>query len=351
MHQNIAIFLFFTSILLVSEIASSSDKVRVPVKCSGLPSCGDDITLDEIRKSYENAKKIFNECKEIESKETTKNNSLSSIFIKLGKSSSCEAEVAHNYNVCGRVETTGYYHFWAPYEKYQNGDAALKEILSNVNTMNFVGSGVFIDSANSTPNERHIAFCKSRKIGGKLGVPTECVTVAVITDNKTYLRGRRANQIWCHVAGSLRSSGTIDILFEVKTKLALELFSNNIMQYLNEHMGLSSERETNADESGQAGSIYVMSSSGFRNSKVLKGWREILDFDIYSTKSNNGFRVRAVARTMVSQLNLGSITEYTGLNDVQKDVYLRYLDNSLQQAIVRTCSKSRIIDSKNIVCE
>ena len=341
--KQIYLFWFFLLCTHFSIAANHGNEFRVPLGCSEFPSCGDDITLSEIVQSYKKRKDFLKEFRRLPKTEIRK-------YEELTGHSTFDIAVAHDHNICRDTSTLGSYYFWAPHDEFPDGESALEEILMNVNSMKPVRSGILIEGVNSKSTERHIALCNVKRIGERQSVPKDCVTIAVLTKDKSFLRGGMINQA-CKIRGSLRSSGSIDIKFKIETNIEMAQFASNILSMLMGKIDLSSEQEVSKTKNGKIESAYITSTSGFRNSKVLKGWREIMDFDVYLHEYMERVSVRATARTLVSRQNLGSVVNYNGLNDIQKDVYLRYLNFALEQAIMKTCVKPRKVDSENIICD
>jgi len=337
------------SLLSCSRNAGGNVGMRVPVHCGNesAPSCGEDISLEEAKASFEkvrNGETFF---------------------------------TATDHNVCASPTTTGFYYYWAPVERYVDGKAALELLQKRASTgLPFVrgmkarsdsntsvlektlervsldspDERVIVESNLSTDTEQHLALCDVKVVGDAVGPPTDCVTVAIITPTETWLRGGDSPG-GCYAMATFRNSGTIDITFDVNTRGDPQMLSNALLRTLKYDLELQVDEEVTKAKDGKVESIYLRSAGSLRNSKILpRGWREALDFDIFLSTDEGKIAVRGIAKAMVCRQAVGTLINYTGLDDSQRSLYANKFDSAVNEAIKSVCQNYRQQDAKTIFC-
>jgi hypothetical protein len=247
------------------------------------------------------------------------------------------------------------YYYWAPVDRFVDGGAALSSLISRVQSGQSVAGHLIVQSTESTAAERHLALCDVNAVSGIIGPPIHCTTVAIITSDTAWLRGgyfSGALDLTCKMSSSFRSTGAIDIGFDVLTHQSAEAFAEAFVKMMNSVLGLTVEKSISKASDGKIGNVHLTSSAALRNSTILQGgWREALDFDLDLTSDKHRVQVRGVAHVLGCRQALGSLTEYQGLNDVQKSTYATALDSDIDNAIRATCKNYMKHDSKTISCD
>lgn len=375
LNPTLFIYISIGLVLVLSRggIADIS-ATKAPIECSGLPSCGDDITLEEVKLSYEELKRRRMECLlDKKAEEEIPSNNDFSLGVKLQEqiekitTKRCEYDQAVFGNVCGDADTVGSYYLWAPLDEFQDGKVILDELIDKAATgrnfnrtprikyqpdLQIWDSNIIVQEKDSSQEELHLALCRVQEVRGTIGPPKECVTVAVITPGVQWLRTRAISHEFCYASASFRYSGAIDIEFQINTALGPLKISEEILRMLRDELNLSAERHVTQYRTGSVNSVYIAASGGLRNSQILGGgWREALDFDIFINSSDDGVDLRGTAHAMVSRQALGSVVEYQGLSDVQRVTYAKTLESSVVDAIKKSCNKFTKVDSARIMCE
>jgi hypothetical protein len=156
-----------TALMLQNEAFSSEDGSRWNIKCASF-----DI-------SYKNGP-----CSKNSSLADILNRTTSTRDIRPGISVSA-ALLKH---VCG-VNTPFRPYIWAPVETVQGATVELAELLAYVESGEAFGSDRLYQAAefggDATTSERHLGLCKAGKAEQ---APTDCVTVAIIATNGTWVR-------------------------------------------------------------------------------------------------------------------------------------------------------------------
>jgi hypothetical protein len=261
-------------------------------------------------------------------------------------------------NIC--YVRSGDPYIWAMVKELDQGQAALDQLL------NLAKSGAvfsskdgysqheIVETTSSTRIERHLALCYVSK---HLGPPRDCVTVAIITSQEIWLRGKTAGlaPFGCNSAAESRPSGSIRITYNVRSEASPMLFAEALQKILISAQSLSTELVPSSDPEGTVYSVLLNSSAPLRDSKVLsKGWRESFDFDVYFGRRDSQKAVVSVDGTLqplVSRLARGSLAEYQGLNDAQRNTYMTTFDNLVGESIKTTCPNFVQIDSETISCK
>ena len=329
--------------------------ITAPVGCKVLQaaSCGSDITSEQARKSYARIVEARKECQSIEPHKRG--------ILDHGPGCS-PLETLTDFNLCGEAGTLAFdYYYWAPLEAYTNGKQVLEEVIARAakgQVFAHAAKGQVLENnyqivraAESTRHDRHYALCQISKIGATVGPPRNCVTVAVLTRDKVWLRGGYRQQLSCFAASSIRPSGAIDIYFDISTTKEPDVFAAGLKQMLMSDLKLAVEQRDSATDYGDK-SIYLTSAAGIRDSSILSGgWRETLDFDLLISRNSMKISVRGTAHVMTNRLASGNLTEYSGLSDVQRNQYASALDLKVRDALRKACPSYRQMDSSTIECK
>jgi hypothetical protein len=333
--------------------------VSVPVKCTGQISCGDDITLAQAKGSYlqDRSFETYSKCSILHMKLSGRmafaRRGLPANAAKTGQCSEPKPLLDGEY-FC-RPAAIGEGYFWAPLEKFREGQAAFSKLASAAQSGRLFNTHYqVVQAAGSTAGEQHLALCSVRAVKGVIGLPYECITVAIVTPTGTWLRGGAvpSGEMICTTAAYIRLTGAIDIRFEVDSKLGIQKFSDGIVKMLTGKLGLAAEADPERDERGQLISIAITSSAGLRNSKILPpGWREAIDFDVnVENESKNQIEIRGTAHALVSRTAVSDLDEYQGLSDAQRTTYANALNGDIKGAISAQCSNFVQKDDKSVVC-
>jgi hypothetical protein len=237
-------------------------------------------------------------------------------------------------------------------ERFSDGAAALKVLRSRAQDGKPFDGYVIVESDKSTDSEQHLALCTVSQVSDAFGPPRQCVTVAIVTPNETWLRGGDRGLTSCYIMATFRNSGAIDITFNVQTKTNPLDVSAALLRVLKTDFDLSAEQEVSNARDGKLDAIYIRSSGSLRDSKILPvGWREALDFDLYIVPTKDGISIRGTAHALVCRQALGSVVDYRGLDDSQRAAYASALDSGVDLAIRSSCKKYQKQDAKTIVCD
>lgn len=329
-----------TLLFSFTQAKSSAQDIGIvaPVRCerSTAPSCGEDPTLEEAARYYG----------QIGDKEAVRyygqtGDKPPSTMLRIITSGDAKCE-AHWPSV--RV--------WAPSEKVKGGNEAAATLVKRARTGEVFGDNqVIVEASGSKPEERHLALCSVQRIYNVTGPPEDCITVAIITPSQTWLRAANDNCLMAAGIGFDRVLGAINIEFDVSTAIHVGAFTDSIKKTLESDMLLTADKVVIDDRSG--GYAYVKTVAAQRFSKVLPGkWWETLAFrlDLYSDVSGKKVSILGDAYVLVSEGPTGNLIEYRPLDDAQKEVYAKKLDDEVSKAIQMTCKNFKQRDAKTIIC-
>jgi len=355
--------------------------IIAPVNCSDAASCGQDITIDQAKSSYSAREHSTNPYVEKENtaclhgpiardRKPIRRGAHSSDIVAKDACLTSETFIERNY--CGDPATIGAYYFWAPADRFRDGNTALVSLESHARTGEPFGGGYqIIETAESTGTEQHFALCGVTVVSGQSGPPRGCTTVAIFAPDRTWLRGGGYKGLdgVCPNAAHFRLSGAIDISYTMRSSLGPLPLSETILRMLTEQLGLSAHSSVLRDREGNIVGVYITSSTGLRTSRILTGgWREALDFDLRIDKelratayagmrvpdtseaTDTKIEVSGTAHALVSRLPLGSLTEYQGLSDAQRTAYATALDAYVNAALKSACVHYTQPDDATIIC-
>jgi hypothetical protein len=252
---------------------------------------------------------------------------------------------------CGESSVIGFYYFWAPENELPDGEDNFRQLTKRLREGVIRNRIAIVQAAKSPAGEQHIARCDVVTVGAVSGPPRNCTTVAIVTRDKTWLRAAVPRDI-CLAAGEFRPSGAIDITFEIKTTIRAPEIASSIVRALENQFGLSASQQSNKTRDGSIAQAYIQSASALRDSKILTGgWREALDFDLGVEQHEQRVGVHGTAHVMVSRQAVSQLTEYTGLSDSQRGIYLNALNDGIEQALLQVNTSCRRIDARNITCQ
>lgn len=296
--------------------------IKVPVACTGpgptAASCGEDISLSDARKSH--------------------------------RAASPSARSMVLMDQCSEARVIGFYYYWAPKDELSDGERSFHQLTERLRQGLIRDRLAIVQAVKSPAGEEHIARCEVVTVDKVSGPPRNCTTVAIVTSDETWLRAAVPSNI-CLTAGEFRLSGAIDITFEVKTTLKASQIAGSIMRTLQDQFGLTASQHINKAQDGSVTDAFIQSASALRDSKILAGgWREALDFDLGVEQQPRNIEVRGTAHVMVSRQAVSQLTEYNGLSDAQRSVYLNALNNGIEHALLQVNTSCRRIDASNITC-
>jgi hypothetical protein len=349
--------------------AAVDDDARIKVHCGpGLP-CGKDITLDDARQSYSALKRLRTDSQEIVGR--TPSTAAISKLRSLGNLQDCNDSNVPNY--------------WAPLEEFEDGQVVLRSLISHgssgvpfenltdksPSTASSSVEYLVAQSADSVAQERHLMLCETRIIASVAGPPRFCATVAILSPDRVWLRGS-IKPIACYdgyelhsktdhsslgsrngheVAGNTaRPTGAIDIQWNVLTKTPVSIFSKPIKDLLSSRLKMMVDQDIVSSGRGEVAVVHLTSTATLRNSSILSGWREALDFDIDLRQLPNQVTVSGTAHVAVCQQALGELVEYNGMTDAQRGTYAAALDRAVGDTLIAACRGAQQVDSKTIYC-
>ncbi|OGT54767.1 MAG: hypothetical protein A3E01_18815 [Gammaproteobacteria bacterium RIFCSPHIGHO2_12_FULL_63_22] len=326
--RPLAILSFVAATLIAPPLAAQTMALaRVPVDCEGKPSCGDDPKLRAVLKRH-----------------------------KAVMLAGTPLEANINLNRCDamRADTPD----WGPADAVAGGHAAIEQLKAEARLGVPTDGTLTVETTASSTKERHLARCSVTQIGEAFGPPRDCVTMAILTRDKDWVRGSEPppppepgdeDFLMCPTAGHFRQGGAIQIDYDVKSPGPLLPMAKAIQRALETKLGLSveMEQERNADY------VSLVAASGMHNSKVLAtGWREIMDFDVFleSDEDTQVVSVSGRSHLLVCRQAVSDMSSYHGLSDAQRAIYLRYLDTLVAESIATICPRFRRIDDKTLSC-
>jgi hypothetical protein len=283
---------------------------------------------------------------------------------------------------------------WAPAAAFAGGEERLNYLLKLGKFGRPLNGKVVVDAKPRVPGEQHLALCDVSNAGGP---PTDCDTVAILTESETWLRGDenwpplREDEGWppltpstvpaasptapapsatayppppppppsphvgCERGGNPRVSGGITINWTTQATRDVELFSTSLASILSSRQDLQAEIKPLESDGKRATVIIIEASAPLRTSKTLTGgWREAFDFDVYVRDASDGQKlaveISATFKGMVSRQAVGNQTEYHGLSDAQRNRYLTTFDSLVEQSILNACPNGKKIDGSHISC-
>jgi hypothetical protein len=333
---------------------SSDDAIaiRAPVSCTGtsissifnMPiSCGHDTALAEVKQSHESLGKRLDK--------------LDKRLDKLDKRLDKLDLRIMSFDACDQTGYDGPY-VWARVGDYTNGLSSFEKLLHYAKSGEAFGERhrkyQIVEAVPPIDGEQHLAICF---ISNQSGPPRDCVTVAIITKTDTWLRGELGDggSFGCNASGYSRTSGSIGIRYDVFTSNNPTEFAKAVSDLLRSRQNITPELTFYKNSDGSVYSIWLNSSAPLRDSKVLSaGWREAYDFDVYFGRKDHeelDLSIQATLRPMVSRLAGGSLTEYQGLDDAQRNTYSAFFDTLLGDAIKSACVHWTQIDGEKITCQ
>jgi hypothetical protein len=233
-------------------------------------------------------------------------------------------------------------YFWAPSYEFKDGPATLNSLLRMAWDGQPRSGSVIVATVESTALETHLALCGVVEIGGNTGPPLGCVTVAIITPEVTLLRAGFSGQ--CRAAAVIRTSGSIEIVFDVVTSKHADDFRGALTNMFKQ-MGLPFQVKFQSQYA-----LQIAASTGPRNSNILGGWRETANLDISLNRQDDRIVVNGVASVMVCRQALGRSDQYHGLDDAQRMTFATRFDSSVKAALKAPCRMAYELDAKTLHC-
>jgi hypothetical protein len=250
---------------------------------------------------------------------------------------------------------------WAPVAAFEDGEERLKYLLNLAKSGLPLDGMEVVEAKPQIPGEQHLALCA---VSEGSGTPKECDTVAILTKSETWLRGDAIPPppppgapppVPCVRDGEQRISGGMSIKWTTQGTRDVELLSTSLVSILYSRQGLQAGIEPFAyDDDHRPKVIKVETSAPLRTSKTLPGgWREAFDFDVDFYKSDEpeaAVEIEGTLEAMVSRQAVGNQTEYHGLSDAQRNLYLITFDGLVEQSILNACPNGKKIDRSHIAC-
>lgn len=251
---------------------------------------------------------------------------------------------------CDEQLTQGYYHFWQNLNDVQNkGD--YRTFLDHLRSGKAFGAYRAIEMVDAPEGERHFALCEATKIKGTVGPPRDCVTVAIIRQETTLVRMVNSGN-WCYMSSYERSSGGIDVYYEIKANASIEPFANSVLASLKDELKMAAEMDFQKDTNKRVIYAGLRSTTALRESFILNnGWRETFDFDVNLRAEDGIIKVRAHAQPLVCRTASGNLIDYRAPNDAQRGAYATALNQRIGDALLRACTSGRLVDDKTIECQ
>ena len=242
--------------------------------------------------------------------------------------------------------------YWASVEKL-GGQTEFDALLGHAASGDlFNGTSRIVEILGTPAGERHLALCQVPVIGGHEGLPRDCNTVAIISSGKTLIKGTRPRTL-CEVSAVVGMDGaTIKINFDIQTKLDAAPLSASLASMLKNDLGLDFDQQVDRDASGNINSVYYSAIAPLRDSKILGGGlRESFNFDISLSRYDGGFRFYGRSKPMICRTASGNVTEYHGLDDAQRNIYGKALNNGVASAVQKSCAAFSQIDDGTLSCK
>lgn len=308
--------------------------ILAPVGCDNAVSCGEDITVEEVKRLSVVASAIRTDC-------LKKHSEAPDI---------CALESAVLGNKCGK-------NYWARLEDYADGNAVLEKLIELAESGKpfhgwWPGGSQIVQSSTSPANEKHLALCRVIEISGIAGPPRDCATVAIFTPEGTWLRGVDQKACTKMATPNKGGAGGIDIEFEILTKISPLVFAKTLQDLFVSHLELVPELKVFEGPPGTVSTVVLRFVASPRESKILsRGWRERFDFQVNFYKKDDKVRLEGTAHSLVSRLALGRLDQYQGPSETQLLTYARHLDAEVDAAIKSVCRNYKKEDLKTISCD
>jgi hypothetical protein len=213
--------------------------------------------------------------------------------------------------------------------------------------------------------DQYLGICEISHIDQAYGPLKSCRQIAVIRDNIFFIKATLKGDLYCSASTTIRvGGGTINVDFEVKTKIPLVQFVESINLMLKEELGFSTEvigpngTDVPLWSSGRMPVNFdepriIRSTAALRESRILEPtWREAIDLDIVVSKPvDSVVRISGSMFPLVFRQASANRIDYHPPSDAQKGIYASAIDGRIAAAIKRICGRVSQIDSKNIICE
>lgn len=250
-------------------------------------------------------------------------------------------------NFCQSPQPVGFYYGWARVADAKGGLDQLAILLQRAASAAVVKGYQIVEALPIKHEEKRFALCE---VSAEYGPPRDCVTVAIIAKQETWLRvGKEPSS--CFLRAFARNSGSIGIQYTVQTKTNPTQFANAVRDMLKARQDIMAQL---AVFGNPPSSVRLMSTAPLRDSKTLqRGWRETYDFEVYFGRRGSADTELSIEGTLVPLVNrlaTGSLTEYQGLTDAQRSLYMTTFDRLVLDAVKMTCSNYRQLDAERIDC-
>lgn len=344
----------FTLLLFSACAEAATVAIRAPVVCLGARSCGDDISLKHAKASYaKEGRGIMLDARHIpvDQGEWRPKSDKYKYLDLVGPLKPVPMTDRH---ICYDSTALGDYYFWAPVDEFVDGKTALDKLLYMARTGETSNGYVVVESDGSTLDEQHLALCTVSSVAGVSGPPQDCVTVAILIPQQTWVRGGADNVGSCEVAADFRPSGGIDITYNVRIGVDLRKIGASLLNTIQKTFGLSAEQETFSFSEGTPPyAISIKATGALRDSNILGGgWREAVDFDVFiRSTGEKQLYVRGTVHALVCRQALGNIINYSGLSSAQQGVYADAFDLGVGEAIKASGTRCKKEDARTIICE
>jgi hypothetical protein len=321
-------------------------------------SCGEDIALIDVVRSHAELIKRRANCPKpakADNRDSPLKQSEDQLRNLFDNSECAPLRAYTEANAC-RATTLGEY-VWMPAGDLPDGEQALQKLLSRAASGQPFGNSVYkeiiVEAEASHKDETHLALCDVTEVAEILGPPRDCVTVAIITPSKTWVRARIGGlSIMCEASAFFRPSGAIGISFEIHhVNVGVQQLASAILTELQSDLRLAAEEEISRSSDGAIVQVSITATSGIRDSAILtQGWRETLDFDVQLIPHQDQIELSGKAHAMVSRLATGNVADLQGMDDAQRSIYANSLDAKVKSAIQKSCTSFRQQDAKVLFC-
>ncbi|MCX7219362.1 MAG: hypothetical protein NTY70_10645, partial [Burkholderiales bacterium] len=244
-------------------------------------------------------------------------------------------------------------YLWAPSKDFKNGGDALVALQSHAQSGIPFNGYMVVETDTSLEAEQHLALCTVTQVLSAYGPPQQCATVALVTKNQVWLRGRNEQEAECsRRQRKLPQSALGAILLEITVTEGMTL--SDAADVIKGVLLSDLEFETGSEIKKRKGiveRINIRAGAQYAVSKILQdGWREIIDVTLTVEDGDDGVSIAGEARPMVSRQALRDKKDYKGTDGFQDEQYKKTFLSKFIEALKNKCAKFQRIDSNTIKC-